>query len=76
MDDSAAVKDLESKGSAINVVDFPSPDFPTYQRPDTSESAVSLATVFSMAPGVAAQMIIERELVRSIILYMVLDRVY
>ena len=59
--DAAAVK--ESKGSTINVVDFPSSDFPTHQRPNISESVVSLATVFSMAPGVAAQMILERELV-------------
>ena len=50
------------------MIDFPSSDFPTHQspsrqRPDTTESTVSLATVFSMAPGVAAQMILERELV-------------
>jgi hypothetical protein len=59
VDDNVAV--TESK--AVNVIDFPSSDFPTHGRPDTAESAVSLATVFSMAPGVAAQMILERELV-------------
>lgn len=63
MDDNAAV--TESKGAAINVIDFPSSDFPTHQRLDTAESAISLATVFSMVPGVAAQMILEKELVRA-----------
>ena len=61
VDDDTAVKG--SKRSTINVIDFPSSDFPTHQRPHTSESAVNLAAVFSMAPGVAAQMILERELV-------------
>lgn len=63
----------ESIGRTINVIDFPSSDFPTHQSPGrqqqpdshTAESTVSLATVFSMAPGVAAQMILEREMVYS-----------
>ena len=64
----------DGKEPAINVVDFPSSDFlantdsdpksVSSQRPATV-GCVSLGTVFSMAPGVAAQMILEREMVSS-----------
>ena len=53
---------------SVSVIDLPSSDFLTNSSPahrPATNRPVSIGTVFSMAPSVAAQMALERELVSN-----------
>lgn len=53
---------------SVSVINLPSSDFLTNSSPEhrpATSRPVSIGTVFSMAPSVAAQMTLERELVSN-----------
>lgn len=60
---------IEDRGSTLSIVDLPSADFLANTSPKhrlITVRPVSIAAVFSMAPSIAAQMALERELVSNI----------
>ena len=70
-EDGPALTRGDNESATVSVVDLPSPDFLTNASPGHKQvktRPVSIGAVFSMAPSVAAQMALERELVSAIAL--------
>ena len=68
-EESPALTREENESATVSVVDLPTPDFLINASPGHKQvkaRPISIGAVFSMAPSVAAQMAIERELVSAI----------